>query len=215
MLIPKDPDALLTREQTAVALTEAGFPVSQATLSTKATRGGGPPFQKFGPRAMYRWGPTLQWAKDRLRDPVRSTSETELAAKLRDQTVKSQVANSPVPGRRQGGSSQAVSEHQRVAGGIFAAAVRGCSAGADQEEPRRKRHPGDEALGYQHRCPQGSAGEGGQARRRGGAERPALRSLPDGSETPCSCPTDRSEHLGRLYPGAPQSAYRCASYTAK
>ena len=29
--------------------------MKEATLATKATRGGGPPFQKFGSRALYRW----------------------------------------------------------------------------------------------------------------------------------------------------------------
>jgi hypothetical protein len=77
-MIPKDPEALLTRNQTADALTEAGFPISPATLSTKATRGGGPPYRKFGPRAMYEWGTSLQWARDRLRDPIRNTSENDL-----------------------------------------------------------------------------------------------------------------------------------------
>jgi hypothetical protein len=76
-MIPKNPEALLTRDQTADALTEAGFPVSSKTLSTKATRGGGPPFRKFGTRAIYEWGTSLQWARDRLRGPVRSTSETD------------------------------------------------------------------------------------------------------------------------------------------
>jgi hypothetical protein len=75
-MIPEDPNTLLTRPQVAVALTEAGFPTSPATLSTKATRGGGPPYQKFGPRVLYTWGVTLKWAKDRLRGPVHSTSET-------------------------------------------------------------------------------------------------------------------------------------------
>ena len=73
--IPESPDALLTRSQAAASLAAAGFPVSHATLSTKATRGGGPPFQKFGPRPLYRWGDTLAWAKGRLSRPVHSTSE--------------------------------------------------------------------------------------------------------------------------------------------
>lgn len=38
--IPDDPDTLLTRDQTAAALTTAGFPVRAKTLATKATRGG-------------------------------------------------------------------------------------------------------------------------------------------------------------------------------
>jgi hypothetical protein len=78
-LIPDNSDALLTRHQTAAALTEAGYPVKPDTLATKATRGGGPPYQKFGSRVLYRWGSSLQWANDRLSDPVRSTSESQRA----------------------------------------------------------------------------------------------------------------------------------------
>ena len=55
-VIPANPNVRLTRRKTADALTEVGFPVKEATLATKATRGGGPPYQKFGARALYRWG---------------------------------------------------------------------------------------------------------------------------------------------------------------
>jgi hypothetical protein len=55
-VIPEDADALLTRAKTADALSEVGFPISEAPLATKATRGGGPPYQRFGSRALYRWG---------------------------------------------------------------------------------------------------------------------------------------------------------------
>jgi hypothetical protein len=77
MTIPSDPDTLLTRDRLAAVLTEAGFPVSPKTLATRATRGGGPPFQKFGPRALYRWGTGLAWAQGRLTAPRRSTSEAD------------------------------------------------------------------------------------------------------------------------------------------
>jgi hypothetical protein len=76
---PESPEALLTRNQTAEALTQSGYPISFATLATKATRGGGPPYRKFGPRALYRWGDALQWAQERLSRPVRSTSEADAA----------------------------------------------------------------------------------------------------------------------------------------
>jgi hypothetical protein len=72
---PIDPDALLTRDQTAKALTDHGFPTKANTLATKATRGGGPQFQRFGARPLYRWGAVLQWARSRLGPPVGSTSE--------------------------------------------------------------------------------------------------------------------------------------------
>jgi hypothetical protein len=74
-LIPEDPDARLTREALASALTAAGFPVKPATLATKATRGGGPPYQLFGVRPLYRWGDAVAWAQHRLSATHRSTSE--------------------------------------------------------------------------------------------------------------------------------------------
>jgi len=70
-----DPDSLLTRRQAAATLTEAGYPTAAATLATKATRGGGPPFVKYGPKALYRWGDSLTWARDRLTPSRHSTSE--------------------------------------------------------------------------------------------------------------------------------------------
>jgi hypothetical protein len=76
-VVPEDPDTLLTRDRTAVALTEVGYPVKAKTLATKATRGGGPPFRKFGPRPLYRWGDSLAWARARLGPPVRSTAELD------------------------------------------------------------------------------------------------------------------------------------------
>jgi hypothetical protein len=81
--IPDTLDALLTRGRTAEALTEAGFPVKAKTLATKATRGGGPPFSKFGPRVLYRWDDALSWAERRLTAPHCSTSEQDAAADKR------------------------------------------------------------------------------------------------------------------------------------
>jgi hypothetical protein len=77
--IPENPDALLPRNQAAAALTEAGYPISPARLSTKATRGGGPPFRLFGRKPLYRWRDTLAWAESRLSPPRRSTSEADAA----------------------------------------------------------------------------------------------------------------------------------------
>lgn len=68
-------DALLTRADTAAALTDAGFPVSAATLATKAVRGGGPAYCLFGRKPLYRWGTSLEWARARLSAPVSNTSE--------------------------------------------------------------------------------------------------------------------------------------------
>jgi len=73
--IPENPDALLRREPTAEALTASGYPTAAKTLATKASRGGGPPFRKYGPWPLYRWGDALAWAQNRLSEPRSTTSE--------------------------------------------------------------------------------------------------------------------------------------------
>jgi hypothetical protein len=71
-----DDDTLLTREALAAALSEAGYPTATSTLATKACRGGGPPYHKYGRKPLYRWGKGLSWARSRLSAPMRSTSDT-------------------------------------------------------------------------------------------------------------------------------------------
>jgi hypothetical protein len=68
------PDTLLTRDAIAAALNDAGFPISPATLATKATRGGGPPYRRFGRKPLYEWGTALEWARSRLSAPIPNTS---------------------------------------------------------------------------------------------------------------------------------------------
>jgi hypothetical protein len=80
-LIPDDPNALLSRDQTAKALTAVGFQTKPKTLATKASRGGGPPYRLFGARALYRWGEALAWAESRLSAPRGSTSEADAPSK--------------------------------------------------------------------------------------------------------------------------------------
>jgi hypothetical protein len=79
-------DTMLTRDAVAAALKAAGFPVSAATLATKATRGGGPPYRLFGRRPLYRWGDALDWANGLLSAPAANTSEAHLA-KVRDAEI--------------------------------------------------------------------------------------------------------------------------------
>jgi hypothetical protein len=69
------PDSKLTRRQAAHALTSAGYPTAEPTLATKATRGGGPPYELYGRRPIYTWGPTLAWAESRLSPPVGSSAQ--------------------------------------------------------------------------------------------------------------------------------------------
>ena len=79
---PKMPDnnTIFRRRDAAAALTAAGFPIAPATLSTFATRGGGPPYRRFSGRAIYTWGDLLRWAESRTSEPRRSTSEADRAA---------------------------------------------------------------------------------------------------------------------------------------
>lgn len=58
--------ALLRRNACATALTKAGFPISPKTLASMVTRGGGPPYHKFGRAVLYRWSDVLAWAEGRL-----------------------------------------------------------------------------------------------------------------------------------------------------
>jgi hypothetical protein len=68
-------DTLLTRQQTAKALTDCGVLTSPKTLSTKASRGGGPPYRLYGKLAIYRWGDVSDWALELMGQPASSATE--------------------------------------------------------------------------------------------------------------------------------------------
>jgi hypothetical protein len=68
-------DTFLSRIELSAEFEKLGIPCAPSTLSTKATRGGGPPFVKFWPYARYRWGTAYDWAMARLTAPRSSTSE--------------------------------------------------------------------------------------------------------------------------------------------
>jgi hypothetical protein len=95
-MLPDNPDVLLTRAQTAAALSECGFPVKPATLATKASRGGGPPYALFGARPLYRWGDCLEWAKSRLTRPRTSSSEHWLRGDSDRSECSTQTVNGSV-----------------------------------------------------------------------------------------------------------------------
>ena len=80
----RDENDLLRRHALAQALTDAGYPTAPATLATKATRGGGPPFRLYGRIPLYRWGDALAWAESRLSALQRSTSEGKASAVAAD-----------------------------------------------------------------------------------------------------------------------------------
>lgn len=76
--IQTPPDsALLRREDCAKALTHAGYRMSPKTLASMATRGGGPPYHKFGRAVLYRWSEVLAWAEARLTSAFISTSQAD------------------------------------------------------------------------------------------------------------------------------------------
>ncbi len=73
-------DLLLDRRAAADFLVAQGYPCAPATLATLVTRGGGPLFQKFGVRVLYRQSDLVAWAEGKLAPPRRSTSEADRAA---------------------------------------------------------------------------------------------------------------------------------------
>ena len=97
MAIPDDPNALLTREDTAKALTAFGFPTTRATLATKASRGAGPKFRKFGPRPLYRWADAVEWARSRLGPVVSTTAELDMVSRKATPSRSTAAANTDLP----------------------------------------------------------------------------------------------------------------------
>ena len=73
-------DALLDSKALSAALEARGVKVAKTTLDTYATRGGGPPFRKFGARRLYEWGTALEWVRERTSRAVRSTAELQSSA---------------------------------------------------------------------------------------------------------------------------------------
>lgn len=73
------PETLVVRDDAAVILTDAGYPIASTTLATKASRGGGPPYRLYGRKPLYRVSDLLAWAESRCSKIVTSTSEYEAA----------------------------------------------------------------------------------------------------------------------------------------
>lgn len=68
-------DILLSRPASSAFLTEQGFPTATSTLAKLACLGGGPKFQKYGARVLYKPEELMSWARSRLSKPLRNTSE--------------------------------------------------------------------------------------------------------------------------------------------
>jgi hypothetical protein len=71
---------LLTRPEVAQALNACGIPSSPKTLASDASRGGGPPYHRFGRVVLYRWGDVVHWAVAKLGAPAATTSEHRVSA---------------------------------------------------------------------------------------------------------------------------------------
>lgn len=63
------------RREAAKFLTDRGYKVAAATLAKLASVGGGPIFESFGRRPLYREDDLLRWAMDRTTGPRKSTSD--------------------------------------------------------------------------------------------------------------------------------------------
>lgn len=68
-------EKLLTRPEAAAHLNSLGFPITKNTLQKMATLGGGPEYQLFGNKALYRPSKLIAWAEAKLSVPRTSTSE--------------------------------------------------------------------------------------------------------------------------------------------
>ena len=65
----------LDRKQAAQFLTDRGYRTAPATLAKLACVGGGPTFQSFGRKPLYRETDLLAWAEAKTTGPRRSTSD--------------------------------------------------------------------------------------------------------------------------------------------
>ena len=74
-----DIERRLSRAEAAAFLSERGFRVAYATLNKYATVGGGPIFQSFGRRPLYKPTDLLAWVAEKSSSPRRSTSEQQAA----------------------------------------------------------------------------------------------------------------------------------------
>src|SRR5215510_13492139 len=65
----------LSRKEAAEFLTDLGYKTAAATLAKLASIGGGPVFESFGRKPLYRETNLLAWARAKTTGPRRSTSD--------------------------------------------------------------------------------------------------------------------------------------------
>jgi hypothetical protein len=76
----------LDRRQAAAFLTERGYRTAPATLAKLASIGGGPVFESFGRKPLYREADLLDWAQSRTTGPRKSTSDPGIGPSCREAT---------------------------------------------------------------------------------------------------------------------------------
>jgi hypothetical protein len=81
-------DSLLDRKEAAQFLTSRGYKTAPATLAKLACLGGGPVFESFGRRPLYRETELLAWAKARSTGLRRSTSDPGTARMQSDEPTE-------------------------------------------------------------------------------------------------------------------------------
>jgi hypothetical protein len=74
----------LDRRQAAQYLSDRGYRTAPATLAKLACLGGGPTFQSFGRKPLYREADLLVWAQARTTGPRRSTSDPGAGLPVRE-----------------------------------------------------------------------------------------------------------------------------------
>ena len=79
-----DYERRLDRKHAAQFLTERGYRTAPATLAKLACIGGGPAFESFGRRPLYRESDLLAWAQARTTGPRHSTSDPRTALSRRE-----------------------------------------------------------------------------------------------------------------------------------
>lgn len=134
-----DLEARLTRQQTAAALTEAGFPTTDKTFSTKASRGGGPPYELWCGRATYQWGKSLSWAQNRLSAPRRSTSEADVisARTAQSQPRERRRFNMDTSAKGDASLSDVINEPQTTSAGTATSPLRSQNKGRPMRDGLR------------------------------------------------------------------------------
>jgi hypothetical protein len=78
-LLVSDNERRLSRAEAAAFLSERGFRVAYATLNKYATVGGGPVFESFGRRPLYKPADLMAWVAEKTSRPRHSTSEQQAA----------------------------------------------------------------------------------------------------------------------------------------